>query len=163
MTDPELQIRPAVEADVPIILFLIRGLADYEKARPEDVPVDEATLRQSLFGAKPEAEVLLASFGADVVGLAVFFHNFSTWHGRHGLYLEDLFVRPDARRRGVGKALLRELARVAEHRGCARLEWAVLDWNQPAIDFYKALGGVPMDEWTVFRLTGAAIGRLAES
>ena len=163
VTDTELQIRPAFEADVPVILSLIRGLADYEKARPEDVPVDEATLRQSLFGARPQAEALLASLGTDVVGLAVFFHNFSTWHGRHGLYLEDLFVRPDARGRGVGKALLRELARVAQRRGCARMEWAVLDWNQPAIDFYKALGAVPMDEWTLYRLTGDTIGRLAES
>jgi GNAT superfamily N-acetyltransferase len=163
MSAEDVQIRQAAEADIPVILSLIRGLAEYEKARPEEVPVDEATLRQSLFGARPQAETLLASIRAEVVGFALFFHNFSTWHGRHGLYLEDLFVRPDMRGRGVGKALFRELARVAEERGCARLEWAVLDWNQPAIDFYRALGAVPKDEWTIYRLTSEAIRRLAEA
>ena len=158
---PDVHIRPAGEGDVPVILALIRGLAEYEKARPEDLPVDEAALRESLFGAKPAAEVLLADVEGETAGFALFFHNFSTWQGRRGLYLEDLFVRPEMRGRGIGQALLRELARIAADRGCARMEWAVLDWNTPAIDFYASLGAVPMDEWTVFRLTAPAIARLA--
>ena len=158
---PDVHIRPAGEDDVPVILALIRGLAEYEKARPEDLPVDEAALRESLFGAQPAAEVLLADVEGETAGFALFFHNFSTWQGRRGLYLEDLFVRPEMRGRGIGQALLRELARIAADRGCARMEWAVLDWNTPAIDFYASLGAVPMDEWTVFRLTAPAIARLA--
>ena len=158
---PDVHIRPAGEGDVPVILALIRGLAEYEKARPEDLPVDEAALRESLFGAQPAAEVLLADVEGETAGFALFFHNFSTWQGRRGLYLEDLFVRPEMRGRGIGQALLRELARIATDRGCARMEWAVLDWNTPAIDFYASLGAVPMDEWTVFRLTAPAIARLA--
>lgn len=158
---PDVHIRPAGEGDVPVILALIRGLAEYEKARPEDLPVDEAALRESLFGAQPAAEVLLADVEGETAGFALFFHNFSTWQGRRGLYLEDLFVRPEMRGRGIGQALLRELARIATDRGCARMEWAVLDWNTPAIDFYGSLGAVPMDEWTVFRLTAPAIARLA--
>jgi len=158
---PDVHIRPAGEGDVPVILALIRGLAEYEKARPEDLPVDEAALRESLFGAQPAAEVLLADVEGETAGFALFFHNFSTWQGRRGLYLEDLFVRPEMRGRGIGQALLRELARIAADRGCARMEWAVLDWNTPAIDFYASLGAVPMDEWTVFRLTAPAIARLA--
>lgn len=150
---PGVHIRPAGEGDVPVILSLIRALAEFEKARPEDLPVDEVTLRDSLFGARPAAEVLLAEVDGETAGFALFFHNFSTWQGRHGLYLEDLFVRPGMRGRGIGKALLAELARIAAERGCARMEWAVLDWNTPAIDFYKSLGAVPMDEWTIFRLT----------
>ena len=157
-----IHIRPGVEDDIPVILDLIHGLAEYEKARPEEVPVDQAVLRESLFGARPAAEALLAEVHGETAGLALFFHNFSTWHGRRGLYLEDLFVRPAMRGRGIGKALLRELARIAVERGCARMEWAVLDWNTPAIDFYKSLDAVPMDEWTIFRLTGPGIGRLAE-
>jgi len=159
MTD--LTIRTAVEADVPLILELIRGLAEYERA-PEEVVCDEARLRESLFGAKPDAEVLLASVGQDVGGFAVFFHNYSTWWGRPGLYLEDLYVRPEMRGRGLGKALLRVLAQVARDRGCARMEWAVLDWNQPAIDFYRSLGAVAKDEWTVYRLNRAEIEKLAD-
>jgi GNAT superfamily N-acetyltransferase len=146
-------IRAATEQDIPAILSLIRALAEYEKARPEEVPVDETMLRESLFGAKPHAEVLLAGSVTGPVGFAVFFHNFSTWRGKPGLYLEDLFVQPAMRGQGIGKALLRELARIARQRGCARMEWAVLDWNQPAIAFYKSLGAVPLDEWTIFRLT----------
>ena len=150
-----------MEDDIPVILALIHGLAEYEKARPDEAPVDEAVLRESLFGAEPAAEVLLAEVDGESAGLALFFHNFSTWQGRRGLYLEDLFVRPALRGRGVGKALLCELARIAMERGCARMEWAVLDWNKPSIEFYRSLGAVPMDEWTIFRLTGPAIGRLA--
>jgi len=160
MTD--LIIRPAVASDVPVILQLIRGLAEYERA-PEQVVCDEARLRESLFGAKPDAEVLLASIGQVPAGFAVFFHNYSTWWGRRGLFLEDLFVRPDMRGRGIGKALLRSLARVAKERECARMEWQVLDWNQPAIDFYKSLGAVAKDEWTTFRLDRAAIEKLSDS
>ena len=159
MTD--FTIRPAVEADVPAILELIRGLAEYERA-PHEVVCDLARLRESLFGAKPEAEVLIAAVGSMDAGFAVFFHNYSTWWGRRGLYLEDLFVRPAMRGRGIGKALLRELARIARDRGCARMEWSVLDWNQPAIDFYRGIGAVAKDEWTVYRLNRAEIEKLAE-
>jgi GNAT superfamily N-acetyltransferase len=158
----DIQIRPGVEADIPVILALIRGLAEYEKARPEEVPVEESVLRESLFGARPAAEVLLAEVAGETAGFALFFHNFSTWQGRRGLYLEDLFVRPAMRGRGIGKALLCELARIAMERGCARMEWAVLGWNKPAIDFYTRLSAVSMDEWTIFRLTGPGIGRLTE-
>lgn len=159
MTD--FVIRPAVEADTPAILGLIRGLAEYEKA-PEHVLCDEALLRTSLFGPKPDAEVLLACVGSDAVGFAVFFHNYSTWWGRRGLYLEDLFVQPAMRGKGIGKALLRVLAKIARDRDCARMEWAVLDWNQPAIDFYRSLGALPLDEWTTYRLNRAAIHQLAD-
>ena len=148
----EFSIRPAVEADVPVILDLIRGLAEYERA-PEQVVCDEARLRESLFGLKPDAEVLLACIGSEPAGFAVFFHNYSTWQGRRGIYLEDLFVRPELRGKGIGKALLQAIAAIARDRDCARVEWSVLDWNQPAIDFYRSLGAVPKDEWTVFRLT----------
>ena len=157
----DIHIRPGAADDIPVILDLIHGLAEYEKARPEEVPVDETVLRESLFGARPAAEALLAEVDGATAGFALFFHNFSTWHGRRGLYLEDLFVRPAMRGRGIGRALLCELARIAMARGCARMEWAVLDWNTPSIEFYRSLGAVPMDEWTIFRLTGPAIGRLA--
>jgi GNAT superfamily N-acetyltransferase len=159
---PHLEIRPATADDVGSILALVRGLAEYEKARPEDVSADEGSLRDSLFGAKPAAEVLLGWVDGEAVGMALFFHNYSTWRARQGLYLEDLYVKPHMRGRGFGKALLIELARIARARGCARLEWAVLDWNQPAIDFYKSLGAQPMHEWTVFRLTEEGIARLAD-
>ena len=155
-----LQIRPAVETDVPVILELIRALADYEHA-PEQVVCDEALLRESLFGPRPEAEVLLACEGSTAAGFAVFFHNYSTWWGRRGIYLEDLFVRPEMRGKGIGKALLRTLAQIANDRGCARMEWAVLDWNQPAIDFYRSLGAEAKDEWTVYRLNRPQIEKLA--
>jgi GNAT superfamily N-acetyltransferase len=157
-----MTIRPAVAADVPVILELIRGLAEYERA-PEQVVCDEARLQESLFGAKPDAEVLIASEGPVAAGFAVFFHNYSTWWGRRGIYLEDLFVRPDMRGRGIGKALLRALAQVARDRECARLEWSVLDWNQPAIDFYRSLGAESKDEWTTFRLNRPEIEKLASS
>jgi GNAT superfamily N-acetyltransferase len=153
-------IRAATAADVPIIFELIRGLAEYER-EPHSVKCDEARLRESLFGVKPDAEVLIGEADGAAAGYAVFFHNYSTWWGRRGVYLEDLFVKPEMRGRGIGKGLLQALARIARDRDCARLEWAVLDWNQPAIDFYKSLGAVAMDEWTVFRLNRGEIERLA--
>ena len=156
----EFKIRPTTEADVPLILELIRDLATYERA-PEAVVATEAGLREVLFGPKPSAEVLLALEKGEPVGFAVFFHNFSTWLGRPGLYLEDLFVRPEKRGKGYGRALLERLAQIAKERGCGRMEWAVLDWNDPAIQFYRKLGAAPMDEWTVFRLTEEGIAKLA--
>ncbi len=158
-----LQIRPATLDDIPVILRLIRGLAEYEKASMEEVPATEETLRATLFGDRPQAEALIAGLDSAPVGFAIFFHNYSTWRARRGLYLEDLFVLPEVRGRGVGKALLVELARIALERNCARLEWSVLDWNTPAIDFYKSIGAVAMDEWTVYRLTEDAIERLANA
>jgi GNAT superfamily N-acetyltransferase len=153
-------IRPATETDLPVILQLIRDLAEYER-EPEAVVATEESLREVLFGSKPAAEVLLALEEEHAVGFAVFFHNFSTWLGRPGLYLEDLFVRPSERGKGYGRALLERLAQIAHERGCGRMEWAVLDWNEPAIQFYKKLGAQPMTEWTVFRLTRDEIARLA--
>jgi GNAT superfamily N-acetyltransferase len=158
----ELTIRPARPSDVPIILQLIRDLAAYERA-PNEVTATEEQLSKVLFGDKPAAEVLLAFVGEVSVGFAVFFQNFSTWLGRPGLYLEDLFVRPEDRGKGYGRTLLVELGKIARDRGCGRMEWAVLDWNEPAIKFYQALGAKPMDEWTVFRLTGDKIQALAEA
>ncbi|HYS95611.1 MAG TPA: GNAT family N-acetyltransferase [Chthoniobacterales bacterium] len=154
--------RPATAADVPIILELIRALATYERA-PNDVTATEDGLSKVLFGEKPAAEVLLAFENETAVGFAVFFHNFSTWLGRPGLYLEDLFVRPEDRGKGYGRALLIHLAKIARDRGCGRMEWAVLDWNEPAIQFYRKLGAKPMDEWTVFRLTRDGIAKLADA
>ncbi len=161
-TSSEFQIRPARVEDVPIILELIRDLATYERA-PNEVTATEEQLVDVLFGERPAAEVLLAFEGKSPVGFAVFFHNFSTWLGRPGLYLEDLFVKPEKRGKGYGRALLVDLAKIAHNRGCGRMEWAVLDWNEPAIEFYRALGAKPMDEWTVFRLTRDGIARLAQS
>jgi GNAT superfamily N-acetyltransferase len=160
-TPNEFMIRPARVEDVQTILELIRDLATYERA-PNEVTATEEQLVDVLFGERPAAEVLLAFDGESPVGFAVFFHNFSTWLGRPGLYLEDLFVKPEKRGKGYGRALLIELAKIARERGCGRLEWAVLDWNEPAIKFYRALGAKPMDEWTVFRLTRDGIARLAE-
>jgi len=159
---PGFTIRPAAIGDVPTILGLIRELATYERA-PHEVSATEQQLVDVLFGEKPAAEVLLAFENENAVGFAVYFFNFSTWLGRPGLYLEDLFVRPEQRGKGYGRALLVELAKIARDRGCGRMEWAVLDWNEPAIDFYRKLGAKPMDEWTVFRLTGDGIERLAQS
>lgn len=156
------EIRPATEPDVPVILNLIRELAEYER-EPEAVVATEAGLREVLFGPKPSAEVLLALDEGAPVGFAVYFYNFSTWLGRPGLYLEDLFVRPAARGKGYGRALLVELAKIARGRGCGRMEWAVLDWNDPAIQFYRKLGAEPKSEWTVFRLTSDGIAKLAQS
>jgi len=158
----QFQIRPARVEDVPIILQLIRDLATYERA-PNDVTATEEQLVEVLFGARPSAEVLLAVEQETAVGFAVFFHNFSTWLGRPGLYLEDLFVKPEVRGKGYGRALLVRLAKIARERGCGRMEWAVLDWNDPAIQFYRKLGAKPMDEWTVFRLTSDGIAKLADA
>ena len=155
-------IRPTTVVDVPVILELIRALATYERA-PNEVTATEEGLRDVLFGAKPAAEALLAFENETAVGFAVFFHNFSTWLGLPGIYLEDLFVKPEHRGKGYGRALLIELAKIARGRGCGRLEWAVLDWNEPAIQFYRKLGAKPMDEWTVFRLTRDGISKLAGS
>lgn len=156
-----LEIRTTTEADVPVILSLIRELADYERA-PDAVVANEGGLCEVLFGPQRSAEVLLALEGGEPVGFAVYFYNFSTWLGRPGLYLEDLFVRPADRGKGYGRALLERLAQIAQERGCGRMEWAVLDWNDPAIQFYKKLGAEPMTEWTVFRLTQDGIARLAQ-
>jgi GNAT superfamily N-acetyltransferase len=151
-----VQIRSAAPADVAVILKMIRDLADYEKLA-DQVIADEALLKESLFGARPAAEVLLAFAGDEPVGFAVYFHTFSTFLARHGIYLEDLFVVPSWRAKGVGKQLLARVAEIAVERGCGRMEWSVLDWNEPAIGFYKKLGARPMDEWTVFRLTGETL------
>jgi GNAT superfamily N-acetyltransferase len=159
---PNLEIRTTTEADVTVILSLIRELAEYERA-PDEVVTNEAGLRDVLFGPQRSAEVLLALEEGHPVGFAVYFFNFSTWLGRPGLYLEDLFVRPSMRGKGYGRALLQRLARIAHERGCGRMEWAVLDWNEAAIQFYKKLGAEPKTEWTVFRLTQDGIAKLAES
>ena len=155
-----LTIRGAEERDVPLLLSLIRELAEYERLAGEVVATEE-DLSRSLFGERPAAEVLVATLDGLPVGFALFFHNFSTFLGRRGLYLEDLYVRPAARGRGVGRALLVRLAAIAVERGCGRLEWAVLDWNDPAIGFYRRLGASPMSDWTVFRLAGPALAALA--
>jgi len=158
----EFKIRPARLEDVHTILQLIRDLATYERA-PDEVTATEEQLVDVLFGERPAAEVLLAFEEQSPVGFAVYFYNFSTWLGRAGLYLEDLFVKPDERGKGYGRALLVELAKIARERECGRMEWAVLDWNEPAIKFYRTLGAKPMHEWTVFRLTRDGISRLADS
>jgi GNAT superfamily N-acetyltransferase len=155
-----LRIEPATVADVGQILAMIRGLAAYERLEHE-VTATEEMLRESLFGAQPGAEVVLGRVGRDVVGFALFFHNYSTFLGRRGLYLEDLFVRPDCRGQGYGRQLLVHLARLAVERRCGRFEWSVLDWNLPAIGFYRSVGAVPMSDWTVFRLGGEALEALA--
>ena len=154
-----LTFRFAEERDTPLILEFIRELADYERLL-DQVVADEATLRDQLF-EKHHAEVLFALEDGAEVGFALFFHNFSTFLGRAGLYLEDLYVRPEHRGKGYGKALFRQLAAIAEERGCGRLEWWCLDWNRPSIDFYRSLGAQPMDEWTVYRITGSTLNELA--
>lgn len=155
-----LSIRPATAADIPLIAQFIRDLAEYERLSGE-VRFDEAVLEAKLFGGRPYAEVLIGEIDGVAQGFALFFHNFSTFEGKPGVYLEDLFVRPEARGAGLGKALLKKLAAIAVERDCARLEWSVLDWNEPAIQFYLGLGAKPMDEWTVYRVDGAALAGLA--
>ena len=155
-------IRAATESDVPLILQFIRDLAEYERLSHKVVATEER-LRDSLFGSPRFAEVIIGEEDGAAVGFAIFFHNYSTFLAQPGIYLEDLFVKPEARGCGYGKALLARLAQLAVERGCGRVEWAVLDWNAPSIAFYKALGAEPMDEWTVFRLTGPALDALASA
>jgi GNAT superfamily N-acetyltransferase len=156
---PEVEIRAATEEDIPLVLQFIRDLAVYEKLEHKVVATEDG-LRQTLFGSPRFAEVIFASVSGKEAGFALFFHNFSTFLGQPGIYLEDLFVKPEMRGRGVGKALLAHLARLAQERGCGRLEWAVLDWNTPSIEFYKRLGAVPLSDWITFRLTGEALEKL---
>ncbi len=155
-----LHIRPATRADVPLILDLIRALAEYEKLSHECVASEE-TLAATLFGERPAAEVLIAEYEGKPAGFTLFFTNYSTFLARPGLYLEDIFVYPELRGRGIGLRLMRHLARLAVARGYGRFEWSVLDWNEPSIAFYRSLGAVPMDEWTVQRLSGQALEALA--
>jgi GNAT superfamily N-acetyltransferase len=156
-----LTIRPAQPADAPLIFAFIRELAAYEKLAHE-VVADESTIAETLFGAKPCAEVVIAEIAGEPVGFALFFTNYSTFLGRPGIYLEDLFVRPVARGHGTGRALLGHLAKLAVERSCGRLEWAVLDWNEPAIGFYEKLGATPQSDWTTYRLAGERLKTLAE-
>lgn len=155
-----LSIRPASATDISLIAQFIRDLAEYERLAHE-VRFDEAVLEAKLFGTRPYAEVLIGEIDGSPQGFALFFHNFSTFEGKPGVYLEDLFVRPEARGAGLGKALLKKLAAIAVERDCARLEWSVLDWNEPAIQFYMVLGAKPMDEWTIYRVDGTALAKLA--
>jgi len=157
---PPFVIREATSADVPVILSLIKGIAEYEKLLHEVVATEEG-LRDALFGERRHAEVLLAESGAEVLGFALFFHNFSTFVGRPGVYIEDVFVWPEHRGRGIGKALFDRIAQIAHERNCGRLEWNVLDWNEPAIGFYQSLGARPLDEWTMYRLDEEGIRGLA--
>ncbi len=156
----ETRIREATEEDVPLILSFIRELAEYEKLSHEVVATEDG-LRDSLFGERRYAEVLIAAHEGAPAGFALFFHNFSTFLGKPGIYLEDLYVKPEFRGAGIGRKLLVHLARLAKSRGCGRLEWWVLDWNGPSIGFYEKLGAVPMDDWTVYRVSGAALEDLA--
>jgi GNAT superfamily N-acetyltransferase len=158
----ELLIRTSTKKDVPLILDFIRSIAEYEKLSHE-VTATEADIRESLFGKRPAAECIIAYWKGTPAGYAMYFHNFSTFVGRPGLYLEDLFVKPEFRGNGIGKALLIRLAKIAKDRNCSRFEWAVLDWNSPAIEFYKKLGARPMNEWTIFRMDEKTIVRLADA
>ena len=155
-----LSIRPAVEADVPLILRMIRSLAEYEKMA-DQVVATESGIRDALFGTRRYGEVILGQVGAEAVGFALFFHNFSTFRGAPGIFLEDLFVEPQWRGHGFGRQLLAHIAAVAVARGCHRMEWSVLDWNESAIDFYRRAGARPLADWTMFRLTGDALRALA--
>jgi GNAT superfamily N-acetyltransferase len=157
----ETRIVAATKKDVPLIRQFILELAEYERAKPGEAPVTEKDLAQTLFGKRPAAEVLIAYLDDAPAGFALFFHNYSTWLGKRGIYLEDLFVRPVARKHGVGFALLRSLARIAVDRDCGRLDWSVLTWNELAISFYKQIGARHMDDWTTFRLTGDALAQVA--
>ena len=164
MTSPlsdRLKIIPATKEDLPLILSFIKELAEYERLANEVVATEDI-LAETLFGERKYAEVVFARFDDQPVGYALFFHSFSTFLGRPGLYLEDLYVRPSMRGKGIGKALLAHLARIATQRQCGRLEWAVLNWNESAIGFYKSLGAQPMDTWTVYRLTGESLEKLAD-
>jgi GNAT superfamily N-acetyltransferase len=161
--DPKLKtfsIRPAVEADVPVILDLIKQLAEYEKLSHEMIATEDA-MRAALFGPRPAAEVLLAFLKQQPVAYAVYFQTYSTFLARPGFYLEDIFVKPEHRKKGIGKHMLAQLAKIAVQRGCGRFEWSVLDWNKPAIEFYTSIGARPMDAWTVYRLTSDALESLA--
>jgi GNAT superfamily N-acetyltransferase len=160
-TSTKPEIVRASRADIPLIRQFILELAEYERAKPGDAPVTEQDLADTLFADPPAAEVLIAYLDGQPVGFALFFHNYSTWLGKRGIYLEDLFVRPVARKHGVGFALFRELTRIAVERGCGRVEWSVLTWNELAINFYKQIGAKEQDEWTTFRLTGEPLARLA--
>jgi GNAT superfamily N-acetyltransferase len=157
---PELEIRAATEDDVPLLLSLIKELAEYERLSHQVVATEEA-LRESLFGKQPVAEALLGYLEDDPAGFALFFHTFSTFLGRPGIYLEDLYVKPEFRGAGVGRALLVHVAKLARERGCGRLEWSVLDWNEPAIGFYRGIGASPLSGWTVYRVAGEALEELA--
>jgi len=158
---PELSLRFAQESDVELILDLIRALAEFEKLSHE-VFADADSLRRSLFEGRRVAEVLIAEYASTPAGFALFFHNFSTFLGKPGIYLEDLFIKPEFRGKGIGREMLTFLAKLAVERDCGRLEWAVLDWNKRAIDFYKRLGAKPMDDWTVYRLAGKKLDELAK-
>ena len=155
------KIVPATRQDIPLIRQFILELAEYERARPGEASVTETDLAETLFGDRPAAEVLIAYVGDEPAGFALFFHNYSTWLGKRGLNLEDLFVKPAFRKHGVGFALFRELARIAIDRKCGRVDWVVLDWNEMAISFYKQIGAQHMEEWSTFRLTGEALARVA--
>ncbi len=158
----EVTLRFATEGDVPLILRFIRELAEYERLAHACIATEEL-VRETLFGAKRYAEVIIAEHEGEPAGFALFFHNYSTFLARPGIYLEDLYVRPELRGYGIGKALLARLASIASERGCGRVEWAVLNWNEPAIQFYRSLGALPQDQWTVYRVTGEALDRLASS
>jgi GNAT superfamily N-acetyltransferase len=155
-----IDIQKAEAKDIPLILHFIQSLAEYERLRDSCIATEEK-LRATLFSESPAAEVIIARVDGDPMGFALFFHNYSTFLAQRGIYLEDLFVKSEARGKGVGFALLSALARIAVERGCARLEWAVLDWNQLAIDFYRRIGAVPLDDWTVMRMTGDSLANLA--
>lgn len=159
--NPDVSLRFATETDVHLILSLIKGIAEYEKLLHEVIATEEL-LKENLFGKRRTAEVILALYKNEPAGFALFFHNFSTFLGKPGIYLEDLFINPELRGKGIGKILLTYLGKIAIDRDCGRIEWSVLDWNESAINFYKKLGARPMDEWTVFRVTGEAIEKLAD-
>ena len=157
----ETRIVSATRKDIPLIRELILELAEYERALPGEAPVTERDLADTLFGKRPAAEVLIAYLGNAPAGFALFFHNYSTWLGKRGIFLEDLFVRPAARKHGVGFALFRALARIAHERDCGRVDWSVLTWNELAISFYRQIGAKSMDDWMMFRLTGSPLSQIA--